>query len=115
MSRQKEAVRRGGVSARGIEVTASNRQREAVRRGGVSAQRIEVTAANRQGEAVRRGSAPVTEKDAVSSGRQESRPWPGFGLAALGALFMAFGIYRGEMPIVLQKAINICMECIGIG
>lgn len=39
----------------------------------------------------------------------------GIGLAVFGALFMAFGIYRGELPIVLQKAINICMECIGIG
>ncbi len=29
--------------------------------------------------------------------------------------FIAFGISRGEVDIVLQKAINICMECIGIG
>ena len=35
--------------------------------------------------------------------------------AILGLAIMAFGIYRGEMPIVLAKAINICMECIGIG
>ena len=47
--------------------------------------------------------AAIRPKDA---GRQVSRPWPGIGLAALGALFMAFGIYRGEMPIVLQKAIR---------
>jgi hypothetical protein len=28
---------------------------------------------------------------------------------------MAFGIYRGEVDTVLKKAINICMECIGLG
>ena len=28
---------------------------------------------------------------------------------------MAFGIYRGEADTVLTKAINICMECIGLG
>ena len=28
---------------------------------------------------------------------------------------MAFGIYRGEVDTVLNKAINICMECIGLG
>jgi hypothetical protein len=32
-----------------------------------------------------------------------------------GAVFMLAGIYRGEMDVVLRKAINICLECIGIG
>ena len=27
----------------------------------------------------------------------------------------AFGIYSGEMKIVLAKAIRICLECCGIG
>lgn len=36
-------------------------------------------------------------------------------LAAAGLLMMGFGIYRGEVAIVLKKAVNICMECIGIG
>ena len=44
----------------------------------------------------------------------ESR-WTGIAMAALGVLMMVFGIYRGEMEVVLTKAVNICMECIGIG
>ena len=41
--------------------------------------------------------------------------WTGIALAAVGILMMAFGIYRGEMEVVFTKAVNICMECIGIG
>jgi len=44
----------------------------------------------------------------------ESR-WIGPALAVLGILLMIFGIYRGEVSVVFTKAINICMECIGIG
>lgn len=29
--------------------------------------------------------------------------------------FICFGIGRGELPIVLNKAVNICLECIGLG
>lgn len=39
----------------------------------------------------------------------------GISAAVLGLAMMGFGIYRGEMHVVLEKAINICMECIGIG
>lgn len=35
--------------------------------------------------------------------------------AVLGLALMAFGIFRGEVSVVLEKAIQICMECIGIG
>ena len=39
----------------------------------------------------------------------------GIGAAAAGLLMMCYGIFRGEAGIVFTKAINICMECIGIG
>ena len=35
--------------------------------------------------------------------------------AAAGLFMMGWGIYRGEMSVVFEKAVNICMECIGIG
>ena len=41
--------------------------------------------------------------------------WAGAGAAALGAIFMGFGICRGEMAVVFAKAVKICLECIGIG
>ncbi|MCY6958529.1 CD1871A family CXXC motif-containing protein [Clostridium brassicae] len=30
-------------------------------------------------------------------------------------IFIALGIYRSEVLIAFNKAINICLECIGIG
>lgn len=37
------------------------------------------------------------------------------GLLATAAVLIAFGISRGEMAIVLKKAVNLCLECIGLG
>ncbi len=34
---------------------------------------------------------------------------------AAGAAFLAIGLWRGEFADVLQKAVRICLECIGIG
>lgn len=36
-------------------------------------------------------------------------------LLIIVAAFIFIGILRGEHTIVLQKAIRICMECIGLG
>lgn len=44
-----------------------------------------------------------------------SSRWCGVGAATLGLLMMGFGIYRGELAVVFKKAVNICLECIGIG
>ncbi len=41
--------------------------------------------------------------------------WVTFVLIFASIGCMAFGIYRGELDTVLSKAINICMECIGLG
>ena len=41
--------------------------------------------------------------------------WPAVILMLVGACFMGYGISRGELAVVFTKAINICMECVGIG
>lgn len=45
----------------------------------------------------------------------ERIPVVGILAAVLGAVMMVYGISRGEMSIVFDKAVGICMECIGIG
>lgn len=46
---------------------------------------------------------------------RECPRWVGAAVAVMGLAMMVFGICRGEMAVVLQKAINICLECVGIG
>ena len=36
-------------------------------------------------------------------------------LIPMAIALSAFGINRGQVAVVLAKAINICMECIGLG
>ena len=39
-------------------------------------------------------------------------PWA---LVVLSAAMIFYGTQNGEVRVVLEKAIRICMECIGIG
>ena len=36
-------------------------------------------------------------------------------LLVAGAAMLCFGVWRGEAATVLNKAIKLCLECVGIG
>ena len=36
-------------------------------------------------------------------------------LLCMGIVMMYIGVHRGEALVVMNKAIRVCMECIGIG
>ena len=38
-----------------------------------------------------------------------------WGLLVLSVVFIFVGIFLGENETVMKKAINICLECIGVG
>lgn len=37
------------------------------------------------------------------------------GITLLGLVMIVFGVFRGEVQSVWIKAVNVCLECIGIG
>jgi len=37
------------------------------------------------------------------------------GVLSAALIMLGWGLSRGEMAVVLQKAVNICFECIGLG
>ena len=45
----------------------------------------------------------------------KSKPYMALIAFLAGFAFLLIGIFRGEVGVVLQKAIHICLECIGIG
>lgn len=47
--------------------------------------------------------------------RSKAKRFTQAGVVVLALLFIAAGIGRGEHLDVMQKAIRICLECIGIG
>ena len=36
-------------------------------------------------------------------------------LLVVGIAMLCFGVWRGEAATVLSKAINLCLECVGLG
>ncbi|MDR1540308.1 MAG: thioredoxin [Clostridiales bacterium] len=45
----------------------------------------------------------------------KGRLWITFAVAFFSVCLMVMGVIRGEVGIVFKKAINVCLECIGIG
>lgn len=45
----------------------------------------------------------------------KDKKWLSFTVMALGTVLIVAGICRGEGNTMFEKAINICLECIGIG
>ena len=46
---------------------------------------------------------------------KDKKRFAGIALALAGAAMIAFGVADNEHREVLEKAIRICLECIGIG
>ncbi|MGE5560917.1 MAG: CD1871A family CXXC motif-containing protein [Chloroflexota bacterium] len=48
-------------------------------------------------------------------GKRQSSRRPGYLAMVAGLILMALGVMRGEVQAVLEKAVRVCLQCIGIG
>ncbi|MDR2658175.1 MAG: thioredoxin [Oscillospiraceae bacterium] len=49
------------------------------------------------------------------SRREGGRRWISPTLIGCGTILIVIGVARGELGVILMKAIRVCMECVGIG
>lgn len=47
--------------------------------------------------------------------KEQTRYLIGTALLAVAVVLVFVGVQNGESAVVLKKAVNICLECIGIG
>ena len=53
--------------------------------------------------------------DELKTSKIWNSKWPALILMLVGVCFIGYWISRLELAVVFTKAINICMECVGIG
>ena len=46
---------------------------------------------------------------------EKKKKYFAIGIMAVGVIFIGLGIMRGENTTIWRKAVNICLECIGLG
>lgn len=46
---------------------------------------------------------------------EKQKNWTAAGIVLLSLVLLAAGVLRGENTVVWRKAVNLCMECIGLG
>ncbi len=46
---------------------------------------------------------------------KRKKTWLRLVIGAVGAALFAGGLWQGEYAVTLNKAVHICLECIGIG
>lgn len=47
--------------------------------------------------------------------KSKRRKWSAWGFLALGIGLLVLGLLTGEYSSVLEKAVTVCLDCIGIG
>ena len=46
---------------------------------------------------------------------EKKKRYIAIGMMVVGVVFIGVGIIRGENAAIWRKAVNICLECIGLG